>query len=117
MSGNPSLRVLAQHTIHQGHADRSVGFYIGVRGFHSHVIFSLGVMGLGSGQLEIFVVVVRPSNKGPQHVIRVVHVIGVRGFHSRVILSLGAMGLGPGQLEIFLFRPLNKKKNLTLSGW
>ena len=39
--------------------------YIGVRGFHSRVILSLGVMGLGSGQFEIFVVVFRPSNKGP----------------------------------------------------
>ena len=31
---------------------------IGVRGCHSRVIFSLGAMGLGSGQLEIFVIVV-----------------------------------------------------------
>ena len=29
--------------------------YIGVRGFHSRVILSLGAMGLGSGHLEIFV--------------------------------------------------------------
>ena len=37
--------------------------YIGVRGFHSRVILSLGAMGLGSGQLESFVVVFRPSSK------------------------------------------------------
>ena len=35
--------------------------YIGVRGFHSRVILSLGAMGLGPGQLEIFLF--RPLNK------------------------------------------------------
>ena len=40
------------------------GLYIGVRGFHSRVMLSLGAMGLGSGQLEIFVF--RPLNKKHQ---------------------------------------------------
>ena len=30
-------------------------YSVGVRGFHSRVILSLGAMGLGSGHLEIFV--------------------------------------------------------------
>ena len=37
--------------------------HIGVSAFHSRVILSLCVMGLGSGQFEIFVVVFRPYNE------------------------------------------------------
>ena len=49
--------------------------YIGVRGFHSRVILSLGAMGLGSGQLEIFVF--RPLNKkNKSYIIRLVRPAG-----------------------------------------
>ena len=40
---------------------------IGERGFQSRVILSLGVMGLGPGQFEIFIVVFRPLDNTHQN--------------------------------------------------